>query len=98
MEPVFEIKDVSYSYPDKKALSHINISVYQGDFLAIVGPNGSGKSTLLKLILGILNLQDGSILMNGTDIRKLKNRTGIGYVSQNQMQGIQVSRQMFLKL
>ncbi|PKE20065.1 metal ABC transporter ATP-binding protein [Macrococcoides caseolyticum] len=87
MEPVFEIKDVSYSYPDKKALSHINISVYQGDFLAIVGPNGSGKSTLLKLMLGILNLQEGSILMNGTDIRKLKNRTGIGYVSQKSNAG-----------
>ncbi|UOB19743.1 metal ABC transporter ATP-binding protein [Macrococcus armenti] len=82
MKPVFEIKDVSYRYPDKKALSNINISIYPGDFLAIVGPNGSGKSTLLKLILGILNLQDGEILMNGTDIRKLNKRTGIGYVSQ----------------
>ena len=81
MKPVFEIKDVSYRYPDKKALSNINISIYPGDFLAIVGPNGSGKSTLLKLILGILNLQDGEILMNGTDIRKLNKRTGIGYVS-----------------
>ncbi|PTK05949.1 ATP-binding cassette domain-containing protein, partial [Mammaliicoccus sciuri] len=63
--PIFELKDISYSYPNKLALSHINIQIYKGDFLAIVGPNGSGKSTLLKLILGLLPLQKGDILISG---------------------------------
>lgn len=82
MEPVFEIRNVSHRYPDKIALTDINISIYPGDFLAIVGPNGSGKSTLLKLILGILKVQTGSILMHGKDMNQHHKLTGIGYVSQ----------------
>lgn len=82
LDPIFEIRNVSHRYPDKVALTDINISIYPGDFLAIVGPNGSGKSTLLKLILGILKVQNGSILMNGKDMKHYKKLTGIGYVSQ----------------
>ncbi|WP_414042912.1 metal ABC transporter ATP-binding protein [Macrococcus animalis] len=82
MEPIFEIRHVTHRYPDKVALTDINISIFPGDFLAIVGPNGSGKSTLLKLILGILKVQSGSILMNGKDMKQYKKLTGIGYVSQ----------------
>ena len=82
MEPIFEIKHVSYQYPDKNALNDINFSITKGEFLAIVGPNGSGKSTLLKLILGLLPLQKGDILVNGTSIKKINNQKGIGYVSQ----------------
>lgn len=86
MRPVFEIKDVNYSYPDKLALSHINLSIYHGDFVAIVGPNGSGKSTLLKLILGILPLQSGELIIDGEkDGRKLYSK--IGYVSQKASSG-----------
>lgn len=83
MEPVFEIKDVNYSYPDKVALKDINIKIYPGDFVAIVGPNGSGKSTLLKLILGILHLQTGEIIVKGH--RGLSDK--IGYVSQKANSG-----------
>lgn len=86
MRPVFEIKDVNYSYPDKLALSHINLSINHGDFVAIVGPNGSGKSTLLKLILGILPLQSGELIIDGEkDGRKLYSK--IGYVSQKASSG-----------
>ncbi|ARB40617.1 MULTISPECIES: metal ABC transporter ATP-binding protein [Mammaliicoccus] len=80
--PIFELKDISYSYPNKLALSHINIQIYKGDFLAIVGPNGSGKSTLLKLILGLLPLQKGDILISGKKINQYKSWEKISYVSQ----------------
>ncbi|TDM13123.1 metal ABC transporter ATP-binding protein [Macrococcus lamae] len=81
MEPIFEIKNVNYRYPDKVALKDINIKIYPGSFTAIVGPNGSGKSTLLKLILGILQLQTGMILINGKPMtHQLPHK--IGYVSQ----------------
>lgn len=81
MDPIFEIQNVNYSYPDKVALKDINIKIYPGSFTAIVGPNGSGKSTLLKLILGIHHLQSGSILVNGKPLtNQLSDK--IGYVSQ----------------
>ena len=70
--PIFELKNISYSYPSKLALRDINIQIYRGDFLAIVGPNGSGKSTLLKLILGLLPLQKGDIYISGKKINQYK--------------------------
>ena len=53
--PAIEIRDVSFSYGKTPVLSHVNMSVRAGDFLAIIGPNGGGKSTLMKLIVGLLN-------------------------------------------
>ena len=80
--PIFELKNISYSYPSKLALRDINIQIYRGDFLAIVGPNGSGKSTLLKLILGLLPLQKGDIYISGKKINQYKSWEKISYVSQ----------------
>ena len=47
--PAIEIRDVSFSYGKTPVLSHVNMSVRAGDFLAIIGPNGGGKSTLMNL-------------------------------------------------
>lgn len=52
---VIEIKGLNYSYPDKtRALSNIDLDVYEGESLGIIGPNGSGKTTLLLHLNGIL--------------------------------------------
>lgn len=79
---IIEIKDLSYRYEKDTVLDHINLSVPEGAFLAIVGPNGSGKSTLLKLILGLLKPQKGTISLFGEDISKFKEWEKVGYVSQ----------------
>lgn len=85
-EPIFEIKDITYTYKDKleetPALKNISLQIDKGDFVALVGPNGSGKTTLLKLILGVLKPQKGEIYINGKASRKYDTWQEIGYVSQ----------------
>ncbi|WP_321779638.1 ABC transporter ATP-binding protein [Sulfurimonas sp.] len=78
--PVIEIKNLSFAYAEELVLQEINLNVYDKDFLVLIGPNGGGKSTLMKLILGINNIQNGSInFLN----KPSNNMTSIGYVPQN---------------
>ena len=67
MEPVVELQNVSYSYhrPDReiRALHHLSVSVRPGEFVAIVGPSGCGKSTLLSLICGLLQPEEGEVII-----------------------------------
>ena len=81
-----ELKDVSFSYNDQREiLHHINISIPKGQTVALVGQSGSGKSTLVDLIPRYHDLNDGSITIDGTDIRDLKIkslRSLIGNVNQ----------------
>ncbi len=78
---ILEIKNLTFDYDDVNILNDINISLNEKDFLAIIGPNGGGKSTLLKLILGILKIQNGTILINHNN--PAKELVNIGYVPQN---------------
>ena len=83
-----EFKNVSFSYPGQpvKALDNISFSLKAGERVGIIGRIASGKSTLEKLILGFYDPDDGSILIDGTDIRQLdpsELRRQIGYVPQD---------------
>jgi branched-chain amino acid transport system ATP-binding protein len=73
---------------DDQVLKGIDVSVHDGELLAIVGPNGAGKSTLLKTIAGILHPAHGTILLHGTPIHGLSpraiSRLGITFVPQEQ--------------
>jgi zinc transport system ATP-binding protein len=79
---ILEVKDLSFSYPDKSILHRLTFSVEKGDFLCISGTNGTGKSTLLKLILNELSPTEGSIKINGVAAHKFKDYEKIAYVSQ----------------
>lgn len=85
MEPILEISHVNYSYHSMQgetpALSNINITVQQGDFIAIVGPSGCGKSTLLSLIAGLLIPEHGDILLNRKKVSE-QPQNPIGYMLQ----------------
>ena len=66
------IDDVSFSYTrDKRLIEHLNLLVKPGMRVAIVGPTGCGKSTLINLLMRFYDVDDGSISVDGTDIREL---------------------------
>ncbi|SDM85136.1 zinc transport system ATP-binding protein [Psychrobacillus sp. OK028] len=80
--PLINLHNISYQYEQTKALTDINLTIAEGDFLAIIGPNGSGKSTLLKIILGLLKPTKGEVLLFGKPVNQFKDKERIGYVSQ----------------
>jgi cobalt/nickel transport system ATP-binding protein len=71
------IRGLSFSYPDgHPALHEINLTLQQGEKVALVGPNGAGKSTLLAHLNGILEKQHGSIQVCATEL----NRKSLGRI------------------
>lgn len=65
-----EFKDVSFAYDktaEKKIFDHFNLKVSAGEKLALVGVNGAGKTTFVKLLTGMYEPDEGSILINGVD-------------------------------
>ncbi len=72
MENILELQDISHSYHgmegETTALSHLSLSLKQGEFISIVGPSGCGKSTLLSIISGLIPPENGKVILNGTHI------------------------------
>ncbi|MHA1689748.1 MAG: ABC transporter ATP-binding protein, partial [Promethearchaeota archaeon] len=65
-KPIIEVKNLSFTYPNMtRALKSVNLTIHQGDFIAIIGRNGSGKTTLIKHFNGLLKPQEGSVLLKG---------------------------------
>lgn len=71
------VEHLTLKYENTVALKDISFTVAAGDYLCILGPNGSGKSTLLKAMLGLVNLDDGTIRF-GDNI----SRCDLGYLPQ----------------
>jgi len=71
-EPEWRLRDVSYRYPGRRepAVDRVSFDIHAGEKLAIVGFNGAGKSTILKLMLRLLEPDDGEILFRGTPLRE----------------------------
>lgn len=83
-----EFQNVSFKYEENQdtVLSHINLQVKSGEYLAIVGSSGGGKTTLCSLIPRFYDVDSGAILLDGIDIRKMKLtdlRRQIGIVQQD---------------
>ena len=68
---IIKISDLSKSFNNKVVLNNINFQLLEGESLAIVGASGSGKSVLLKNIIGILQPDKGSIVINDTEMVNL---------------------------
>lgn len=97
MAKIIEIKDLSFAYPAedgkvvRNALDHVNLSVEEGSFVAILGHNGSGKSTLAKMMSMVLTPDSGSVVIQGKDMSAdditdedvLMARRDVGMVFQN---------------
>lgn len=82
-----EFKDVSFKYPDadEYLLKNISFKANQGETVAFIGSTGSGKSTLINLIPRFYDATDGSVLVDGVDVKEYKQEllnNKIGYVPQ----------------
>ncbi|MDC2978885.1 ABC transporter ATP-binding protein/permease [Pelagibacteraceae bacterium] len=81
------LEDVSFSYPNTilKTITDINLQINCGQIVGFIGKSGVGKSTLIDLILGLHNLSNGRILVDGIDIADSKSQwfNLLGYVPQD---------------
>ncbi len=87
-KPIIEFKNINFSYDqeDELILKNVCFSINEGQYVCLIGHNGSGKSTIAKLLCGLLNYQDGEILINGiklNDENLEALRKDIGIVFQN---------------
>ncbi|QZN76754.1 ABC transporter ATP-binding protein [Paenibacillus sp. DR312] len=87
MQGMIEFDNVTFRYPgaENPALSDISFTARSGETTAIIGGTGSGKSTLLSLIPRFYDVTEGSVRVNGTDVREIRQedlRAKIGFVPQ----------------
>ena len=89
MSAIIEIKNLSFAYDEEsqqKTLSQIDLTIEQGQWVALIGHNGSGKSTLAKLLDGLLTPTEGTITVAGLPLNEeniWEIRDQIGMVFQN---------------
>lgn len=90
---MIEIKNVSKSYvKGKKSIDSLNLEIKDGEIFGFLGPNGAGKTTTIRMITGILDADEGEILIDGNNIKSkpLEAKKSFGFVPD--------SPDMFLKL
>ncbi|MBM4634363.1 ATP-binding cassette domain-containing protein [Rhodococcus hoagii] len=78
--PAVELRDACLSFGERTLWSDLNLTVEQGEFIAVLGPNGSGKTSLLKVLLGQLAPTCGTVRIAGTPARA--GNAHVGYVPQ----------------
>lgn len=71
-KPIVAIKDLYFAHGDRCIFNNVNFNIIRGKITAIMGPSGSGKTTLLRLISAQLRPNKGKILVNNTNIHKLR--------------------------
>lgn len=80
-----ELKDLDFSYGEEKIFNNFNLSIKNGEKLALVGKSGAGKSTIVNLLQRFYDIESGELLFNGDDIRDIKQdslRANISYIPQ----------------
>lgn len=90
---MIQIKNLSKSYiKGKKSVDNLNLEIKDGEIFGFLGPNGAGKTTTIKMMTGILNPDEGDVLVDGKSIQKepLEAKRNFGFVPD--------SPDMFLKL
>lgn len=83
---MIEIKKIAKEYQKgKKVIDDINLEIKDGEIFGFLGPNGAGKTTTIKMIVGILETEEGDIFIDGKSIRKepIEAKKKIGFVSDN---------------
>ena len=80
MNNILKMQNISLSYYTEKeeieAISNVNLTVEEGEFIAFVGPSGCGKTTLLSIINGLLSPTNGEVYIDGNIVKGINNKTG----------------------
>src|SRR5258705_10945044 len=99
---ILEMRKISKRFPGVIALDAVDLTVDQGEVVALAGENGAGKSTLMKILGGVYRPDGGTIFVNGegTAIRSVSDATAkhIGFVHQglNVLDNLTVAENVFL--
>ncbi len=81
---MIKISGLQYRLSGKSILEDIDLELPDGEFVAVIGPNGAGKSTLIKLILGLLEMQEGSVTIDGIPQEEWLRCHSFGYLPQHE--------------
>lgn len=68
------IQDLSKSFDDHQVLDHVNLTIQAGETMVIIGRSGCGKSVLLKHIIGLIQPDEGAVLIGGTNLTQVSGR------------------------
>ncbi|WP_226037992.1 sugar ABC transporter ATP-binding protein [Aquibacillus saliphilus] len=99
---ILEMRNISKSFPGVKALSKVQLDLYEGEVLALIGENGAGKSTLMKILTGIYQKDEGTVVYDGREIAPVNTKEaqemGINIVHQelNLMRDLTVAENIFI--
>ena len=99
---MLEIKNVSKTFNPgtvnaKTALNGLNLTLNDGDFVTVIGGNGAGKSTMLNAVAGTIQVDTGSIILDGKDLTRMpefKRAAYLGRVFQDPMMGTAATMQI----
>ncbi|MBQ1506975.1 MAG: ABC transporter ATP-binding protein [Ruminococcus sp.] len=82
---MLRIEGLTKVYGSKKAVDNLSLHIRPGEIYGFIGHNGAGKTTTLKSVVGILDFDEGEILINGTSIRKnpVECKRGLAYIPDN---------------
>ncbi|HSW51908.1 MAG TPA: ABC transporter ATP-binding protein [Sulfuricaulis sp.] len=88
-KPLLSIRDLGVSYGAVQVLFGVSIDVHAGEIVSIIGPNGAGKSTVIKAVIGLVEVQQGSVEFDGRDTTNFPAHEipalGITYVPQGRI-------------
>jgi len=99
---VLEMRGICKYFPGVKALDHVSLSIPKGVVYGIVGENGAGKSTLMKILSGVYEKDEGTVIFNGetiektTPIQALRRGLSIIYQEFNLVNTMTVGENIFL--
>jgi len=82
---MIKLENVTKSYGKVLALDSLNLEVSRGEFFGFLGPNGAGKTTTIKIIAGLLEPDNGRVIINGIDIHKdpISVKKQMGFIPDN---------------
>jgi ABC-2 type transport system ATP-binding protein len=82
---MLEIKHLTKTYGDKKAVDDLSLEIKEGEIFGFIGHNGAGKSTTLKSAVGILNFDEGDILIDGISMKTdpIRCKKDLAYIPDN---------------